>query len=270
MSTPPAIVRRFQDGRLGPAEHDPVVQEEPLELRVEGRTLMLTMRTPGHDEELAAGLLYTEGLIDGADDLAAMARVREPLDPQDNTLDVRLAAGVRLDPERFASAQRALYASSACGLCGRSTLRNLLRAHPPLRAPLRFAPELLLELPARMRAVQEAFERTGALHAAALFGPDGALEVLREDVGRHNAVDKVLGWRLLRDEVPVDDRVLLLSGRLGFEILQKALVARIPVVAAVGAPSSLAIALAAEAGIQLAGFVRDGRLNLYEGLGSAG
>lgn len=267
MSARTVRVRRFRAALgLGAPEPDAVVAEEPLEIRVEGRSLAVTMRTPGHDEELAAGFLYTEGVVDGADDLAALAKVRDPLDPQDNTLDVRLAAGTRLDEGRFASAQRALYASSACGLCGRSTLRNLLRDHPPLVSPRRFDPALLLGLPGRMRPSQATFDRTGALHAAALFDGDGVMEVLREDVGRHNAVDKVLGWRLLRDAVPVDDRVLVLSGRLGFEIVQKALVARVPCIAAVGAPSALAVALAAAAGIQLAGFVRDGRLNLYEGL----
>ncbi len=242
---------------------DRVVTEEPLELRVEGRPLAVTMRTPGHDEELAVGFLYTEGVIDGADDLAAMAKVRDPRNPQDNTLDVRLASGVDLNDGRFASAQRAFYASSSCGLCGKATIASVLQGAPPLLSPRRATPELLLGLPAAMRRAQAAFHDTGGLHAAALFDFDGTLEVLREDVGRHNAVDKVLGWRLHQDRAPIDDRVLLVSGRAGFELVQKALVARIPVMAAVGAPSSLAVQLAVEAGLQLVGFLRDGRFNQY-------
>ncbi|MCB9744393.1 MAG: formate dehydrogenase accessory sulfurtransferase FdhD [Alphaproteobacteria bacterium] len=253
-------VRAWPQGTL---REDLVVSEEPMELRVEGRPLAVMMRTPGHDEELAAGFLYTEGLIDGADDLSAMAKVRDPLDPQDNTLDVRLASGVRADEARFLSAQREFYASSSCGLCGKATIENIFQGAPPLEAPLRLPVELLLTLPERMRPAQDHFSRTGGLHAAALFTPEGELEVLREDVGRHNAVDKVLGWRLLRDAAPVDDRALVVSGRAGFEIVQKALVARVPVVVAVGAPSSLAARLAVEAGIQLVAFVRDGRGNEY-------
>lgn len=242
---------------------DRVATEEPLEIRVEGRPLAVTMRTPGHDEDLVAGFLYTEGLIDGADDIAAMARLRDPADPQDNTLDVRVASGVDVDGGRFASAQRNFYASSSCGVCGKATIASLLVGAPPLVDPRVADAALLLALPAAMRAAQATFETTGGLHAAALFDFDGRLEVLREDVGRHNAVDKVLGWRLRQDRAPVDDRVLLVSGRAGFELVQKALVARVPVLAAVGAPSSLAVQLAVEAGLQLVGFLRDGRFNVY-------
>jgi FdhD protein len=242
---------------------DSVVTEEPLELRVEGRALAVTMRTPGHDEDLAAGFLYTEGLIDGADDLGALAKIRDPLDPQDNTLDVRLASGVSLDEGRFASAQRNFYASSSCGLCGKATIESVLQGAPALVDPRRAGPELLLALPAAMRAVQDTCESTGGIHAAALFDFDGELEVLREDVGRHNAVDKVLGWRLRQDRVPVDDRVMLVSGRAGFELVQKAVMAQVPVMAAVGAPTSLAVELAVESGLQLVGFLRDGRFNVY-------
>ncbi len=244
-------------------EIDQVATEEPLEIRVEGRPLAVTMRTPGHDEELAAGFLYTEGVIDGADDLAAMAKVLDPLDPQDNTLDVRLASGVDLDGRRFASAQRDLFASSSCGLCGKATIDRILQDAPPLEAPRRAPPELLMGLPPAMQAAQATFATTGGLHAAALFGFDGVLEVLREDIGRHNAVDKVLGWRLRKDRAPVDDRVLLVSGRAGFELVQKAVLARVPVLAAVGAPSSLAVELAVDSGLQLIGFLRDGRFNVY-------
>lgn len=247
------------------SDDDELAVEEPLEIRVEGRPLAVVMRTPGHDEELAAGFMWTEGLIDGPDDLAALAYVRDPREPRDNTLDARLASGVRLEDSRFNAAKREMFASSSCGVCGKATIANVLRAIPPLRAPMRAPAALLLSLPERMRAAQAAFSRTGGLHAAALFGADGALEVLREDIGRHNAVDKVLGWRLLQDRAPVDDRVLLVSGRAGFEVVQKALFARVPVLAAVGAPSSLAVRLAEEAGMQLIGFLRDGRFNQYAG-----
>lgn len=259
-SSTPVRVRRHPAGTV----HDDVVAtEEPLEIRVEGRPLAVTMRTPGHDRELVAGFLYSEGLIDGADDLTAVAHIRNPSDPRDNTVDVRLAAGVSADEGRFASAQRAFFASSSCGVCGKATIDNILVGAPPLESPRRAPPELLVGLPARMRAVQDTFDRTGGLHAAALFDFQGELEVLREDIGRHNAVDKVLGHRLLADRVPVDDRILLVSGRVGFEILQKALVARVPVVAAVGAPSSLSADLARRSGVQLFGFLRDGTMNEY-------
>lgn len=242
---------------------DHVVVEEPLEMRIGGRALAVTMRTPGHDEELVAGFLYTEGVIDGADDIQAMAKVQDLSAPKDNTLDVLLASGIRSDEGRFASAQRAFYASSSCGVCGKATIDSVLRGAPPLTNPRQADPELLMALPAKMRKAQEAFERTGGLHAAALFTFDGELEVLREDVGRHNAVDKVLGWRLLRDEAPVDDRILVVSGRAGFELVQKALVARVPVMAAVGAPSSLSVQLATQGGMQLIGFLSATRGNWY-------
>ena len=254
-------VRRLEDGLSRP---DQVAVEEPLELRLGGRPLAVTMRTPGHDEELAAGFLYTEGVIDGSDDLSAMAKVCDPSDPQDNTLDILLATGIAHDEGRFASARREFYASSSCGICGKATIERVLRGAPPLVSPRRAADALLHTLPAKMRVLQDAFESTGGLHAAALFTFDGELEVLREDIGRHNAVDKVLGWRLLRDEVPVDDRVLVVSGRAGFEIVQKALVARVPVMASVGAPSSLAVQLATDGGMQLVGFLSATRGNEYK------
>ncbi len=257
--------RTFQVLRqpAGLRQDDLVVTEEPLEIRVEGQPLAVTMRTPGHDQELAAGFLYSEGVIDGPDDLAALRKVRDPRWPRDNTLDALLAPGVKLDEARFASAQRRVFASSSCGVCGKATLENVLREVPPLQAPMRAPAQLLLTLPDRMLPAQQAFHATGGLHAAALFDLDGRLEVLREDIGRHNAVDKVLGWRLLQDRAPVDDRILLVSGRMGFEIVQKALVARVPVLAAVGAPSSLAVDLALASGMQLVGFLRGGSFNEY-------
>lgn len=260
------MIRRFQVTRFpaGPSEDwDAVAVEEPLELRVEGKPLVVTMRTPGHDRELAAGFLYSEGVIDGADDIAAMAHVRDLRSRTDNVLDLRLASGAQVPESRFASAQRGFYANSSCGLCGKATIDNVMQQVPPLRAPLRVALPLICSLPARMEEVQEGFNQTGGLHAAALFDPAGELLVLREDIGRHNAVDKVLGWALLQERTPLDRHILVVSSRASFEITQKALMARIPVLACVGAPSSMAVSMARAAGLQLCGFVRARRCNQY-------
>lgn len=253
-------VRRFPGDR---PDDDAVVREEPLEIRVEGRSIAVVLRTPGHDLELAAGFLYTEGVIDGADDLQALAHVDTARDRRGNTVDAVLAAGVDAHRARIDRATRELYATSSCGLCGKASIDRLLVGAPPLDRRVDPDPDVLYALPERLRAAQDAFDRTGGLHAAALFTFDGALEVAREDIGRHNAVDKVLGRRLLDDRAPVDDRMLVVSSRAGFEIVQKALVARVPVVVAVGAASSLACELAAASGIALVGFLRDGRFNRY-------
>ena len=240
---------------------DMVAREEPLEIRIEGRSVAITMRTPGHDLELAAGFLYTEGVIDGPDDIQAMAHIDDPTDPKGNTIDTVLASGV--PAARRTVADRALFASSSCGVCGKETIDRLLVGAAPLTNRISPAPKVLLSLPQRLRADQSVFEQTGGLHAAALFSAEGELEVAREDIGRHNAVDKVIGWRLRQDRLPIDDRILLVSGRAGFEIVQKALVARIGVVAAVGAPSSMAVELAEESGMLIVGFLRNGRYNAY-------
>ena len=240
---------------------DFVASEEPLEIRIDGRPVAITMRTPGDDLELVAGFLLTEGVIDGIDDIQAMAHVDDPSDPRGNTVDTVLAAGV--PAARRGKADRAMYASSSCGVCGKASIDRLLVNAPAITHTLDPDPEILLGLPAQLREAQTIFEQTGGLHAAALVSVTGEIEVLREDIGRHNAVDKVIGWRLRNDRVPVDDRILFVSGRAGFEIVQKALVARIPVVAAVGAPSSMAVQLAEESGLSLVGFLRDGRYNRY-------
>jgi FdhD protein len=221
------------------------------------------MRTPGHDKELAAGFLYTEGCVDGADDFQAIAHVKDPRTQGDNIVDVRLAAGTRVDPERLASAQRSFYASSSCGLCGKTTIDRVLKNAPTVKPMPLLDQEFLRSLPQRMREAQEVFASTGGLHAAALFRMNGDLEVLREDIGRHNAVDKVLGWRLLQDTVPVSDSILLVSGRAGFELVQKAIMAGVSAMAAVGAPSSLAVDLAERSGMQLVGFLKSSGFNRY-------
>ena len=254
------IVRAGSEGAA--EQEDWLAAEEPLEMRLDGEPLAVTMRTPGDDLELLAGFLYSEGVIDGPDDLTALAHVDDPLDPQGNTVDALLAAGVPAG--RRDRAQRAFFASSSCGVCGKATIDRLMQKIPPMPPRPPPAPEVVLALPEKLRAAQAVFGQTGGLHAAALVSYRGEIEVLREDIGRHNAVDKVLGWRLRADRVPVDDAFLLVSGRAGFEIVQKAAVARVPALVAVGAPSSLAARLAAEVGMTLIGFLRDGRYNLYQ------
>jgi FdhD protein len=236
---------------------DRVAVEEPLEIRVEGEPLAVVLRSPGDDLDLVAGFLLTEGVIDGPDDLAALAHTAE------NTVDVRLAGGVSAHRAALARATRELYATSSCGVCGKASLDRLeVLARP---RPFRLAPDppLLLSLPARLRALQSGFSETGGLHGAALIGFDGTADVSREDVGRHNAVDKVLGARLRADRVPVDDRLLVVSSRAGFEVVQKAAVAGVPLVAALGAATSLAIDLAARMNVTLVGFLREDRYNVY-------
>lgn len=250
--------------RRGPAaieEQDHVVVEEPLEIRIEDRSLAVTMRTPGADRELAAGFLLTEGVIDGAEDLTALGAL--PGDPKENTIVARVAGGVQAHLQAIERASRELFATSACGICGKASLDRIeILTQVPIQ-PMEPDPGVLASLPGALRGAQPTFHRTGGLHAAALVTPDGQLEVVREDIGRHNAVDKVLGWRLLQDRVPVSERILLVSGRAGFEIVQKARVAGVPVVAAMGAASSLAVDLAEASGITLIGFLRPDRWTRY-------
>jgi FdhD protein len=234
-----------------PGLEDEVAVEEPLEIRVAGRPVAVTMRTPGEDEELALGFLYGEGLIDRPqaagppDDLAA------------NTVEIT-------GPLLKEPSSRAFYTTSSCGVCGKGALEEVA-VHAPRAAPgPEIARELLAALPDRLR--QPTFERTGGLHATGLFTPDGELLAVREDVGRHNAMDKVIGWALTHGLLPLHGRVLCVSGRLSFELVQKAAVAGAPILVGVGAPSSLAIRLADDRGMTLAGFARRGRVNLYTGM----
>jgi FdhD protein len=216
------------------------------------------MRTPGHDAELAAGFLLSEGLIRHRRQVAKIQPY--PRNPDGNVIDVFLAGGVRVD---FAELTRHVFVSSSCGLCGKASIESVRRRFRPVRARFQVSARVLLGLPERLRAAQSVFARTGGLHAAAVFNARGRLLWLREDVGRHNAVDKVLGHALLRGLLPLDRHVLLVSGRASFEIAQKALAAGIPIVAAVSAPSSLAVEFAAASGQTLIGFLRDGRMNVY-------
>jgi FdhD protein len=252
---------RRQVSRFPPEDtsEDVLVVEEPLEIRIEGTPLAVTMRTPGHDRDLAAGFLLTEGIIDGLDDLVAL----EPIGNSGNVVDCVLAGGVAAHRDQVSRATRELYATSSCGICGKASIDRLEVLAGPITTRFDVDAELLLGLPAILSEAQEAFARTGGLHGAALVRPDGTLEVVREDIGRHNAVDKVLGHRLLTDRVPVDDRLLLISSRAGFEVVQKALVAGVPAIAAVGAASTLAVDLASRSGMTLVGFLRAERFVRY-------
>ncbi len=244
-------------------DDDLIAVEEPLELRLEGEPWSVTMRTPGDDLDLAAGYLITEGVIDGLDDIVAMAHVDDPSLPRGNTVDILLASGV--PAARRTRGRRERYASSACGVCGVVSVEQTLRALPSRgpASPSRLDPTVLSRLPARLRAAQPLFDRTGGVHAAALCSADGELLVLREDVGRHNAVDKVIGARLRADAPPAPGQLLVVSGRVGFEIVQKGLMAGISALVAVGAPTSLAVELARRGGLPLVGFLREGRFNQY-------
>lgn len=258
----PAVdVTRYREQRAEAAV-DAVAGEEPLEIRLSGVPLAVVMRTPGHDRELTLGFLVTERVVTSPEHVASVRHCDVVPDPdaEDNVVQVRLADGVDVDLE---SLRRNLFASSSCGVCGKATLENALRDGPPLEDPARFDPGFFYALPARLARSQTLFARTGGLHAAGLFAPDGALRVAREDVGRHNAVDKVLGWALEHGGLPLRGHVLMVSGRASFEIVQKALAAGVPVVAAVSAPTSLAVQLAAEARIALVGFLRGRGLNVY-------
>jgi FdhD protein len=242
---PPYSTARVEVVRVpGGSEQDAVAVEEPLEIRIEGRPVAVTMRTPGHDEELALGFCLSEGL--------APRDARLPDDLGANAVEVD-APG--FDPERL---QRSFYTTSSCGVCGKGAVESArLEGGDPVPAAV------VAALPDRLREAQGAFEATGGLHATGLFDRAGELLCLREDVGRHNAMDKVVGWAFREGRLPLGDGILCVSGRLSFELVQKAAVAGCPILVAVGAPSSLAVDLAVDRGVTLCGFVRDGRVNVY-------
>ena len=248
---------------------DALAAEEPLELRVGGVPLSVTMRTPGHDVELAHGFLLTEGVLGAAADVAS-ARYCDSVDGDGrntyNVLDIALAPGVAA-PDT--SLERNFYTTSSCGVCGKASLDavRLRTRYSPADDPVTVSPKELERLPDALRAAQRLFDSTGGLHAAGLFDTTGELLFAREDVGRHNAVDKVLGAALLAGRVPATGCVLMVSGRASFELAQKAVMAGGPVLAAVSAPSSLAVELAADAGLTLIGFLRGPRMNVYAGAG---
>jgi FdhD protein len=259
-----AVERLSPNGRR--RRVDALAAEEPLELRVDGKALAVTMRTPGQDVELAHGFLLSEGVIGSAEDVS-VARFCEGTGPDGmntyNVLDVALADGV---PPPDTGVERNFYTTSSCGVCGKAALDavKLKTRYSPAADPVQVTAEALTGFPDALRERQKVFESTGGLHAAGLFR-DGELLVVREDVGRHNAVDKVLGWAVLQNLVPLTGAVLMVSGRASFELVQKAAMAGVPVLAAVSAPSSLAVELAEEQGMTLVGFLRGDSMNVYTG-----
>ena len=255
-------ILRWKQGSLCQSVEDSLSREEPLEIRVKGESVAVTMRTPGHDDELALGFLLSEGVIAGSSDVIEIAPCQKGESAlHGNVLNVFLAPKAVIDLDKL---RRNVYASSSCGLCGKASIESVHVHFPPLvkREPF-VAAEKLLQLPAMLRIRQETFEKTGGLHAAGLFDFNGSLLTLREDVGRHNAVDKVLGRSMLDGNLPLEDSVLMVSGRASFEILQKALAGRVPVVCAISAPSSLAVEFARESGQTLVGFLRGSTFNVY-------
>jgi FdhD protein len=261
----PAVVAtemlRYRSGTRPGLQSDKLAREEPLEIRVSGQSVAVTMRTPGHDEELAAGFLLTEGLIHQREDVVTIAHCPAAAAPQ-NTLNVFLAPSLKVDLTRLT---RHVFASSSCGLCGKASIESVHQHFPPLTSRRTVSARILASLPERMRRAQATFDQTGGLHAAAIFDARGKLIVLHEDVGRHNAVDKVLGHGFLESRLPFDSHILLVSGRASFEILQKALAARVPIICAVSAPSSLAVDFARQSGQTLVGFLRGEGMNIYCG-----
>jgi FdhD protein len=268
MSDPFAPYRRVfvtRVGRAGAGDgEDLAATEEPLEVRLHGRSFAVIMRTPGADRELAAGFLLSEGVVRSSGDLGAVEHCRHPDHPDvHNIVDVYLIGDAATAVDRHLDERRNVLTSSACGLCGRVSIDSLKVHAAPLTTGVVLDKALAATLPDRLREHQRAFDETGGLHGAALFDASGGVVTAAEDVGRHNAVDKVIGRMLLDDRIPISNHALVVSGRASFEIVQKAWMAGVAVVCAVSAPSSLAIELAGEAGITLLGFVRDGGFNLY-------
>jgi len=248
------IIRRKRDGKLEYLPDDLTI-EEPLEIRIGRKTIATAMRTPGHDEELGAGFLVSEAIVRVRNEIAQISADRE------NRVMIHLRDGVKL---KLSSAQRFGTISSSCGLCGKTSIEAIRQNFPAIEAPnVRIQIDTLLSLPEKLRNAQSDFARTGGIHAAGIFDAGGELKIVREDIGRHNAVDKVIGRALLDDLLPLDRHVLLVSGRASFEIVQKALAAGIPVVAAVSAPSTLAVSFARESNQTLIGFLRPPSFNIY-------
>lgn len=259
-------VLRYRDGVV---DHRPdaLAAEEPMEIRVNGRPLTVTMRTPGSDFDLAVGFLVSEGVVHRASDVIAVRYCAGATADGSNTynvVDVQLAGNV---PPPDASLERNFYTTSSCGLCGKASLEAVrtVSAWSVEDDPLRVSPDVVVSLPDRLRAAQKVFDSTGGLHAAGLFSSAGELLTLREDVGRHNAVDKVVGDSVLNGRLPLRDSILMVSGRASFELVQKAVMAGIPMLAAVSAPSSLAVDLAEDNGLTLVGFLRGNSMNVYTG-----
>jgi FdhD protein len=257
MNAVDSAVLRYSNGAIAELP-DALAAEEPLEIRARGRAISVTMRTPGDEADLAAGFLLTEGLIRHARDILNIEACER--NEFGNVINVLLAPHVAVDFDRLT---RHVFASSSCGLCGKVTVDAVRGQFPPVQSDFSMEADVILKLPEIMRRTQATFDRTGGLHAAAAFDDHGEMIVLREDIGRHNAVDKVIGHCLQSDRLPLDRHVLLVSGRSSFEIMQKALAAGVAIVAAVSAPSSLAVEFARESGQTLIGFLRERRMNVY-------
>ncbi|MEM1109944.1 MAG: formate dehydrogenase accessory sulfurtransferase FdhD [Planctomycetota bacterium] len=265
--TTQAIVK-IEAGRSPHRVNDELAGEEPLEIRVRGQAVSVTMRTPHpepavrhqHDAELAVGFLLGEGVIHDPEDVIRVEPCGRPANTDGNIINVFLSPSCDYDPAQLT---RHVFASSSCGLCGKASIDAVHAHFDPVYSQARIAPDTLLGLPHKLRSTQPTFDRTGGLHAAALFDTDGNLLVVREDIGRHNAVDKALGHAFNQGWLPLTNHVLMVSGRASFEIMQKALSAQVPIVAAVSAPSSLAVEFAQDSEQTLIGFLRDGRMNLY-------
>lgn len=250
------------EGACAMHSEDRLAVEEPLEIRINDGPLAITMRTPGHDAELAAGFCYTEGIVREPDEIESISPCGEA--KFGNVILVTLSdEAMSRRATQIANARRETYLSSSCGLCGKQTLDRIAQSVPPIKGQFTVSRDTLDSLPGVMRKAQATFEQTGGLHAAGLFTPQGELRVVREDVGRHNAVDKVIGWAAMMRAVPIDPGVLLVSGRASFEIMQKAAMTGVAMVCAVSAPSSLAVAFAKEMNMTLVGFLRPGRMNVY-------
>jgi FdhD protein len=254
-------VTEWEDGEVRSGTDD-LAAEEPLQILACGEPLVVTMRTPGHDRELAAGFLWTEGLITSRDQIVSFGDEESARGKGANTIDVALRSGLNKSQQP----QRNFLSNSSCGLCGKTSIDAVrTRGLRPIGSGFTVKAETLCALPEKLRARQSVFERTGGLHAAALFTAEGELLTLREDIGRHNAVDKIVGWALLQGLIPLANHMLLVSGRGGFEIIQKAIAAGVPIMASVSAPSSLAVQLARELNLTLIGFLRGRRFVVYSG-----
>ena len=255
-------VVRYREGALRPEQPDEVAAEEPLEIRVEGRSIAVIMRTPGHDRELAAGFALTEGIVRASSEIFEITSCLTNAPPTGNVVDIALTDPASFDATKLS---RHVFSSSSCGICGRATIEAAMQQFSPIGNAPQIRAETLLRLPRKLAAAQETFQRTGGLHACALFDANGELLLLREDVGRHNALDKLIGHELLAQRLPLGNCILLLSGRVSFEMTQKALAAGLAIIAAISAPTSLAIEFALANNQTLVGFLRGETLNVYAG-----
>jgi FdhD protein len=258
----PIELTRFENGARKELREDVVAAEEPLEIRVEGQAISIVMRTPGHDRELAAGFLLSEGVIKSAKDVFDITTCVGQPGLESNAVDATLVHPEAFDLTRFS---RHVVTSSSCGICSTTSIESVLGFRAPLTEKWQIDPEILFALPAQLMQRQETFQSTGGLHACALFDRKGRFLALREDVGRHNALDKLIGWALLEKRTPLREHLVVLSGRASFEMMQKAHAAGIAMVAAISAPSSLAVGFAHASGQTLAGFLRGRSMNVYAG-----